>query len=65
MTKVFITVDGAFHSAEISADTHEILRDGAYLRNRPIGYYLERVVREYGSLTEKNILKFMDEKWVL
>ncbi|TSC89547.1 MAG: hypothetical protein G01um10143_37 [Parcubacteria group bacterium Gr01-1014_3] len=65
MIKVFVDVDGTMHSTEVSADTHEWLRNGAYLRNRPIGLYLERVVREYGALTEENILKFMDEKWVL
>lgn len=65
MVTVFIAVDGTTHSTEISSDTHEILRDGACLRGRPIGYYLYAVVKLYGALTEENILKFMDERWVL
>lgn len=65
MIKVSVDVDGTMHSAEISPETHVFLRDGACLRKRPIHYFLYRVVKEYGSLTEENILKFMDEKWVL
>ena len=65
MVRVFVTVDGVVKWAEISPATHESLRDGACLRNQSIGYYLRRVVKEYGSLTEENILKFINEKWVL
>ena len=65
MIKVFVEVDGETKSTEISQETHEWLRDGAIIRNRPIQYFLFRVVKEYGDLTEENILKFMDEKWVI
>ena len=65
MIKVFVDVDGTTHSTEISPETYTFLRDGANLRNRPLQFFLYRVVKEYGSLTEENILKFMDEKWVL
>lgn len=65
MVKVFLGVGGVMHSAEISLETHTLLRDGANLRNRPVQFFLHRVVKEYGALTEENIKKFMDEKWVL
>jgi|GEM_PF-4181755 len=65
MIKVFVKVDGQTLFAEISKNTHDILRDGAFLRKNPMAYFLSRVVKEYGALTEENILKFTDEKWVL
>ena len=65
MVKVFVDVDGVAHSTEISPETYTFLRDGAYLRGRPIEFYLYRVVKEYGALTEENVTKFMEEKWVL
>ena len=65
MVRVFVNVDGTEHSTEISPKTHTFLRDGAHLRRRSIQFYLYRVVKDYGSLTEENIIKFMDEKWSL
>lgn len=65
MIEVFVEVDGICHSAEISPKTHTFLRDGADLRNQPIQFFLYRVVKGYGNLTEKNILKFMNKKWVM
>ena len=65
MNRVSVEIDGKTESTEISFDTYELLRDGSALRNRPIEWFLSRVVKEYGGLTEKNIIKFMDEKWVL
>lgn len=63
MVRVFVKVDGTVHSAEISPETHAFLRDGAHLRKLPTQFFLYFVVKEYGALTEKNIIKFMDEKW--
>ena len=65
MVKVFVRLNGKTESTEITEDTHEVLRDGAYLRNRPLDYYLQEVLKEYGELSEENILKYIDEKWVL
>lgn len=65
MHKVVVRVDGGVHSAEIDQDTYKFFRDGSLLRQCPIQFYLERVVREYGELTQENINKFMEEKWVL
>lgn len=65
MNKVVVRVDGVEHSAKLDQFTYEHIRDGSLLRGRPIQFYLERVVREYGELTQENINKFMDEKWVL
>lgn len=65
MIEVQVEVDGKRELTQVSEETFELLQDGACLRGRPIEWYLFRVVKEYGSLTEKNILKFMDEKWIL
>ena len=65
MIRVFVNVDGKTHVTEVSSKTHTSLRAGAFLRNRPIQFFLQRVVKEYGTLTEDNILKFMDENWIL
>ncbi len=62
---VDVTVDDIVYVAFIEQNTYEILRDGALLRQRPLEYYLAVVVREYGALTNENILKFMKERWVL
>lgn len=66
MIKVFVEVEkDRVVFAEISKDTYEILKDGAALRNRPMQFFLLRVVQTYGSLTEENILKYVDECWAL
>ncbi|MBI5153535.1 MAG: hypothetical protein HZA36_03710 [Parcubacteria group bacterium] len=65
MITVFVDVDGHTESTEISQTTYEDLRNGSLLRHRPMQYYLYRVVKEYESLTEENILTFMQEKWIL
>lgn len=62
---MFVEIEGIVKSTEISQATYECLRDGSLLRNRPIKLILLYVVKEYGELTEENILKFMDEKWVI
>lgn len=63
MFRVSTIVDGKIEFVDISNETYEILHDGSLLRNREMEWYLLRVVREYGRLTEKNILRFIDEKW--
>lgn len=65
MISVSVEVDGKVESAQISEDTHEILRDGSFLRGRPMQFYLFCTVKKYGTLTEENILKYIDEYWVL
>lgn len=65
MVKVFVAVDGETKFAEISDETHLWLHDGSALRMKPMHDILRRVVSEYGALTEENILKFMDEKWIM
>lgn len=65
MVTVSVEVDGKTESTEISQDLYEILRDGADLRNRPMGLYLYHTVKNMGSLTEDNIRKFLDEHWVI
>lgn len=65
MTRVFIKFGNEIHSVDISPETHALLRDGANLRKRALGYFLNCIVEEYGTLTEENIKKFMEEKWVL
>ena len=65
MVTVTVEIDGEEHSAEISQETYEILRDGSILRNRPLQEYLRRIVQEYGELTETTLLKFIHEKWVI
>jgi len=65
MPRVFVDVDGTIHRADISDNTHECLRDGAFLRKRPMQWFLRKVVKEYGELTEEKIIAFMDEEWIL
>ena len=65
MHNVSIRIGVKTWSADITDDTYEFLRDGSFLRRRPIEFFLFRIVTEYGDLTEENILRFMDEKWVL
>ncbi len=65
MVRVSTNIGERTYSAEISDDTYELLRDGAALRRKPPEWFLFLVVVYYGDLTEANILKFMDEKWVI
>ena len=65
MPTVFVAVDGVIHRADVCHDTHEYLRDGALLRGRPLQWFLWRIVKKYGALTEETITKFMDEEWIL
>ncbi len=65
MIPVRVDIAGKSESVEISDHTYEILLHGSLLRNRPIAWFLSLIVKEYGSLTEKNILKFLKERWVL
>lgn len=65
MVTLSVNVDKTEHSVEVSQETWNFFGNGAAIRQRPVSYYLTRVVIEYGSLTEENIIKFMDEKWVL
>ncbi len=62
MIDVSVEIDGKIKSAEISESTYHYIRDGILLRNRSMRWFLLQVVKNYGDLTEENILKFMDEK---
>ena len=63
MITVFVQVNGKTEMTEISSATNERL-----LKKFLVGeissrqWFLRRVVEDYGSLTEKNILKFMNKK---
>ena len=63
MITVFVQVNGKTEMTEISSATHERL-----LKKFLVGEissrqrFLRRVVEDYGTLTEKNILKFMNKK---
>ncbi len=67
MAKVLvkIQIEDKLFSTEIEEYLYEILLDGSCLRNRAMEWYLFRVIKEYGSLTEENIGRFIDEKWIL
>lgn len=65
MITVCVDVDGTLYSGEISSETYILLEDGAYLRNRPLQYFLYRVVKEYDVLNQESILRFIGEKWIL
>ncbi len=65
MIQVFAHINGETKATEISAETHEILRDACYLRNKSIGHILQKVVEQYKELSEQNILKYLDDPWVL
>jgi hypothetical protein len=65
LIEVSVEIDSRKESVLISEETYEILRDGAFLRNKRMEWFLFKTVRKYGTLTEENILKLMDEEWVL
>lgn len=65
MPKLSFELEGTARSVELTEDTHEMITGGSALRGRPVEYYLARVVTLYGDLTEENILKYMDEHWIL
>ncbi|OGY64733.1 MAG: hypothetical protein A3I24_02495 [Candidatus Harrisonbacteria bacterium RIFCSPLOWO2_02_FULL_41_13b] len=65
MIKIWIEIDGKIESTEITEKTYGFLQDGAIIRNRPIKWFLNQIVKNYGELTEENILKFIEEKWII
>jgi len=65
MIAVLVFRGGKWHSGQVTAGTHEILRDGAFLRGRPMHFYLGEIVRRYGALNDENVQRYMDEYWVL
>jgi hypothetical protein len=62
---VSVEFGGQTLTAEVSDETHEFLRVGAELRNRPVAFFLSRVMAKYGEFTEASINRFMDEVWIL
>lgn len=65
MIEVGVEIDGKEHKCFISEESYNDFLDGLAIRIKPMEYYLYCVVELYGALTEENIVKFMDEKWVL
>lgn len=65
MIWVFVNVDGKVVSTELCQATYKCLRDGSAFRKQPLQEYLLQVVQEYGCLSDENILRFMQEKWIL
>lgn len=62
MVEVTVEANGQVHSAEISGETYNELLDKARMRERPLQWFLWRIVTEYGELTEGTIKRFLKEK---
>lgn len=65
MRNVYVEFAGKSHTTDLTDETFELIMDGADLRDRPVEYYFNLVVTLYSELTEENILKYMDEHWIL
>ena len=47
MIKIWIEIDGKIESTEITEKTYGFLQDGAIIRNRPIKWFLNQIVKNY------------------
>ena len=62
MTVAFIRVNGKLEAIDVSQATYERLRKESWFRKCPIQRLLYQTAKKYGSLTEKNIIKFINKK---
>lgn len=62
---ISIQVGEKVHATAISQQTYNRVRDGLMLKNKMMSWFWAEVIKTYGDLTEENIIKYMDEKWVL
>lgn len=63
MIRVFVQINDAEFSADISPALYVFLREGSALRGRPMQEFLRQIIEEYGKLNEENIRIFLWQKW--